>query len=408
VQMPEQTIATAAKMTPAQSPWRKRRQLIRVFSMRLLLFFIFAIGFFLSVVPWGRAVARAALILPALVSFSVPPPLQFFGEPIRHTQMTLAARTGTAYLDIFAPETPSPLFSSVRGGLVVVSGVGDNRQVPQLVNLLESLARTNLVVVHVTAPNLLDNVLSVQDEDAVVGAFQTLQHLPGMPGKRVGMIAFSAGVPVISFAAADPRIRDEVASVTVFGGYFNTLNFMRAVGRRAVDVNGQSQPWQPNEIPLQVLTTMINRYIPSEDGALLTRAFYDKQLLSATEITQLSPPGRAAYHILLGDEPSQVETNIAALPADLRAELDALAISNALGEIRAPIFLLHDYNDTSLPFTESRAFDAALTSLHHPHRYVEFHIFDHVQMRAGLNLPQLLGDGTQLFTMLADVLETVS
>src|SRR5689334_10969227 len=95
------------KKIPATNILHRRRQKVRIFSMRLLLFLLCITSFFFSVVPWGRALARSALILPALIIFSVPPPLQFFGEPVRHAQTTLSSRTGTAYLDIFAPDTPT-------------------------------------------------------------------------------------------------------------------------------------------------------------------------------------------------------------------------------------------------------------------------------------------------------------
>ncbi len=236
---------TGTKKIPATSIWRRRRQKVRIFSMRLLLFLLCITSFFFSVVPWGRALARSALILSALVTFSIPPPLQFFGEPVQHTQMTLSSRTGTAYLDIFAPDTPTPQYSAIRGGLLVVSGVGDNRQVPQLVNFLESLARANFVVAHVATPELLNYVLSAQDADAIVKAFQMLQRWPGMQEKRIGIIAFSAGMSAIYFAAADPRIRDQVASLTTLGGYFNVISLLRAIGQRAMLVDGHYQSWEP-------------------------------------------------------------------------------------------------------------------------------------------------------------------
>lgn len=403
---------TETKKIPATSIWRRRRQKVRICSMRLLLFLLCITSFFSSVVPWGRALARSALILPALVTFAVPPPLQFFGEPVQHTQKTLSSRTGTAYLDIFAPDTPTPQYSAIRGGLLVVSGVGDNRQVPQLVNFLESLARANFVVAHVATPELLNYVLSAQDADAIVKAFQTLQRWPGMQEKRIGIIAFSAGMSAIYFAAADPRIRDQVASLTTLGGYFNVISLIRAIGQRAIIVDGRYQPWEPSDTTLRVLSTMIARYVPPEEGYLLMRAFADqgpsRVSLSTEEVARLSPPSQAAYRILAGSAPEQVDADIAVLPATLHAELAKLSIDHVLGQIHAPIFLLHDYNDRSIPVTELRAFDAALTRLHHPHRYVEFHIFDHVQLHAGLSISQLLGDGTQLFSILADVLATVS
>jgi hypothetical protein len=130
--------------------------------------------------------------------------------------------------------------------------------------------------------------------------------------------------------------------------------------------------------------------------------------LTNDEIQRLSPPAQAAYRILTGSAPTQVDADIAALPAGLLAELDDLEISNAVRNIRAPIFLLHDHNDTSLPFTESRAFNALLNQQQHPHRYIEFHIFDHVQVREGLNIPQVASEGSELFSILTDVLASTS
>src|SRR6202022_3329685 len=101
------------------------------------------------------------------------------------------------------------------------------------------------------------------------------------------------------------------------------------------------------------------------------------------------------YRLLSGTAPNDVAANIARLPPAIQVQLDELSPSNVIGKIHAPIFLLHDRDDHSLPVTETRAFAAALTLLHHPHEYVELHIFDHVRVRSDLNATQLFGDGIQ-------------
>jgi hypothetical protein len=70
--------------------------------------------------------------------------------------------------------------------------------------------------------------------------------------------------------------------------------------------------------------------------------------------------------------------------------------------------LLHDRNDAFLPFTESRDFAAALTRIHHQHDYVEFHIFDHVEVKSHLDVAQLLGDGSRLFNIMDQVMQLAS
>ena len=130
--------------------------------------------------------------------------------------------------------------------------------------------------------------------------------------------------------------------------------------------------------------------------------------LTHAQIAQLSPAAQAAYQLLTGSAPDKVDANIAALPPMIQAELNELSPSRIITQIHAPIFLLHDRNDSSLPVTESRDFAAALTGLHHQHDYVEFHIFDHVQVKSNLQLNQEFTDGTRLFTVLSELLFTVS
>lgn len=382
---------------------QRRWQLIRIGAMRFILLIICLAGFLFSVVPWGRAFWRSTLILPALVTFESSPPLQYLGNTVKRSELEIETLSGTAYLNMFEPDAPDPLAPGAHGGLLVVTGVGEARDVPQLLNFLEAMARTGLSVMHVTAPILLRNDLSVDDTDAVVKAFETFEHRPGMSGKRIGMLAFSAGVPVVSFAAADPRIRERVASVTAFGGHFQTLSFVQAIGRRAVDVDGKTEPWHPNEIPLQILVNMASRHLFSLDTSLLIQAFFDKIALTEQQIERLSPPGRAIYMVLAGLEPDRVDANIAQFPAALRAEFEELSPGRVVDSIQAPVFLVHDRYDTSIPFTESRAFAASLAEHQHTYRHVEFQIFDHVQIREELSLWDLLYEGSRLFGILTDV-----
>jgi dipeptidyl aminopeptidase/acylaminoacyl peptidase len=99
-----------------------------------------------------------------------------------------------------------------------------------------------------------------------------------------------------------------------------------------------------------------------------------------------------------------VDEHLAALSPHMRAQLEELSPSRVISRVEAPIYLLHDLNDDSIPFTESRDFAAALTRLNHPHDFVEFGIFQHVQVRSGLGIDQLAGDGLRLLCLLGKVL----
>lgn len=370
---------------------------------------LFVLALFLSagllflIFPSGRATVRTARLLPALLT-----PAESFDsthESVRHTQMTLPLHNSQIYLDIYEPTSPVPTLPGTRGGVVIVPGVGDHRQLPQLVHLAQSLVRVDLVVVIVTTPTLMQYDLSAQDSDAVVEAFRTLTHHSGVSAERIGLIGFSAGTPITCFAAADSRIRDQVAFVVLFGGYFNATTMLRAVGQRAVNVDGQTQSWQPQETSLKVLSNVIGKTLsPSERSLLRSSLTPDGKPLSTPELTQLSPAADAAYHLLAGDAPEKVEIHLTTLTPQMHAQLDELSPNRVLPGIQAPIFLLHSLVDQSIPFTESRHFATALERLDHPYDLVEIDFVSHVELREGLGIGQLAGNAFHLSRILYKML----
>ena len=84
--------------------------------------------------------------------------------------------------------------------------------------------------------------------------------------------------------------------------------------------------------------------------------------------------------------------------------LNQLSPLSVLGQIRAPIHLLHDRNDPSIPFTQAQEFAAVLAHLHHPYDLAAYSIFSHVQVGSNLGLGQVLGDGLKLLGVLTSIL----
>ncbi|HEX6484234.1 MAG TPA: hypothetical protein VF043_35770 [Ktedonobacteraceae bacterium] len=407
---PENQLATdapAVSISPKLStlPVSSRRELKRRnYVARAALILMFVPGFFFSVIPVGRAATRALFILPALILASQPGLVTAGEEPIQHIRKTIQSNSGPVYLDVYEPTSPLPIPGS-REGMVVIPGVGDSRADPQLINFSQALAHAGLVVMDITTPTLINYNLSSNDSDAVVQAFKALSHWRGVGANRVGIIGLSASGALACFAAADPRIRDSVAFITLFGGYFNARTLLQAVGRRALDVDGHLQPWQPQYVPVQVLSNVIAPLLPPTEGYRLINALAPGGTpFTPADLAGLSPDTVAVYHLLAGDEPGQVDRNLAELSPPIQALLKNLSPSRVINSIHAPIYLLHDRNDQFVPFTESRAFAAALTGIHHPHDFAEFGIFQHVEVRSNLNVWQLAGDSTSLFRILTETM----
>ena len=400
--------ALVAARPTRKERWRRLRRRA-MWTTRVALAVLTLLAAFLSLTPAGRAASRAALLFEPVVAASQPPALRVVGEPIRHTTETFATAYDTVYLDIYAPTSPTPVIPHAREGVIIIAGVGDNRQAPQLINLSEALARSGIVVMDMTTDILFNFTVSPLDTEAAVQTYLRLARWPGVDARRIGFLGLSAGGALSCFAAVDPRIRDSVAFLVLFGSYYNATDMLRDFGRRALLVNGHYQPWQPIsnpfDVPAYVLAQAIAATLPSDQGNILLNAFGpNASAPSASDLAALTPSALAAYHLLAGDQSNRVDANIAALSPAMHAQLLALSPSTVAPQIRAHIYLLHDSSDQYVPFTESRDFDAALTRLGRPHDFVEFSIFSHVEVRSGLGLGPLLGDGARLYRILYEIL----
>ncbi len=388
---------------------RRKRQWGK-WPARAALALLFLLGFFLSVVPTGRALLRGAIVLPGLLTTTQTPPLLLAGESISHRQLTIYSQAGPVLLDVYAPTDAPPPIPGKREAVVMIPGVGDNRTDPQLINLSESLARVGIVVLNMTTPDLINFQLLPSVKEAVIAAFDFAARQPHVNARDIGIVGFSGGSVLACLAAADARIRDEVAFITLFGTLYNAEQVLRDFGLRSVVADGEKVPFHPYAVPIQVMANLVAGTLPPDEGQL----FVDG-LTSGTPLTdpddQLTTPGAAAaYHLIAGDEPdpAQVEQNMAALSPEVRRLLAALSPSTVVTQIRCPIYLLHDHNDPSIPFTESRTFDTTLNRLGHPHEYAEFGIFHHTEITTGFGLGPLLADGSKLYRILTGVLSAGS
>lgn len=373
---------------------------------RGVLVMLAAIGLFCSIVPWGRAGVRTIMLLPGLMAARQLAPIIATSEPIRHISLTISSQGGSVYLDVWEPTTLPPPIPGVRQAVLIIPGVGDNRTNPQLINLTESLARGGLVAMTMTTHMLIAYVLSPAEADATVEAFKTLLHWPGVGPTRVGMLGFSGGNAPASLAAADPRIRHQVAFLTFFGGFYNARDLLADIGRRALIANGHPEAWQPDRVPLSVLANTIAGTLSTDEGRKLRAAFAitHPTPLTAGQVAQLSPPAAAAYHILAGNQRDQVQRNLDTLSPAMQQLLQQLSPSSVVGQISAPIYLLHDRSDPFVPFTESVNFAAALARLNHPHDLVALSIFQHTEVRSSLDVWSLLRDSPRLFRAIHTVM----
>ena len=366
-------------------------------------------GVFLSLFPLGRAFTRSALLLPALLTASEPPPLALAGDAVRFTRLTLFPHTPLPVdLDIYEPATPPPPIPGGREVILDVPGAGDQRSLPQLVNLSKTLAREGIIDVNVGTPELFDWRVSAQEGQIVVEAFKFMEHWPGVNPQHIGIITFSVGSLLAYEAAADPSIRDKVAFLGILGGYADVTTLLRSIGTHSQIVNGQAQRWEPISTTAYAFYRSVRNLFSPSDQKLLQQAFpYTAKFpppLPAAKVVQLSPVGAAYYHLLEGDQPGNVDRNLAALSPSLKALFSQLSPLSVISQVRAPIHLLHERNDPAIPYSQDVEMAAALARLHHPYDFAGYTIFEHVVVNLRATLGQTLTDGTRLLGVLTSIM----
>lgn len=380
----------------------------RIAALVMLVIFLCA-GGFLSLFPLGRAFTRAALLLPALLSDSAPPPLVVAGDPVRVIHLTLFPHTSrTVYLDIYEPATPPPPIPGGREAIIDVPGAGDNRSVPQLVNLSRSLAQEGIIDVNVGTPALFDYRVETQEGEAVIEAFELMEHWPGVNPQHIGIITFSVGSLSAYEAAADPHIRDKIAFLAILGGYANISSLLHVVGTRSQTINGKTERWEPIATTAYVLYRSVSYLFSPSDQKLLQEAFplttSFPPPLPAAKVAQLSPVGAAYYHLLEGDQPAKVNQNIAALPPSMEILFTQLSPLSIINQVRPPIYLLHDLSDPAIPYTQALEMAAALARLHHPYNFTTYTIFSHVEVNLNFTPGQVISNGSQLIWVLTSIM----
>jgi fermentation-respiration switch protein FrsA (DUF1100 family) len=202
--------------------------------------------------------------------------------------------------------------------------------------------------------------IRAEDSEGVVAAFHFLNNYPGLEG-RVGIAGFSVSVGIAFLAALEPDIREEVSFILSVGGYHDLTRSLDYSVTGHFYLNGELLQQTPNEFGkwLFVMSNLDTLDEPSDRIAL--RGIALRRMISpAADISDLAAAlgedGRRVLNYVTETDPDRIEARRNELPAALTREIEALDLSNkALHTISARVMLIHGYNDTIIPYTESLA-----------------------------------------------------
>lgn len=341
---------------------------------------------FATVRPFRTGVTALALV-PAVMGQGPDLLSAFTPSPTRTTQrygQTVADR-----LDIYLPG------SAAEGERLpaVLLALGVNQVAldhPAVVRTAMALARVGLVVAVPADAELAAGRIGPEAPAHLVEAVTAVAARPEVDPDRVGLAGFSAGASMALIAATDPRIADRLAYVNAFGAYADARTLLAAIASRTVVADGRPQPWQPGELARRASLELILGALPDEALRDRLRAVVGPAILAGgppptfdeAVAATLDGDAQAAYRLLTAGSRAAADAALADLTPVADAMLEALSPVPVAGDLRAPVFLMHDVGDDAIPFAEMAPLASAVpaTSLR---LATAFEIFDHVQPDAG-------------------------
>ena len=373
----------------------------RVFkALKLLLLIAIVILVVMFATPQGRSVLKTVgFVTQVIPSIPVKPLAVFSSQPLRE-EVRFIQSTGLGVADIYRPDNDKQ-----NAAVLLFLGVNPaGRDDSRVVNLAESLARTGMVVMIPWSDTMTQNRIDPNEVGNLVEAYKYLSELEYVDPQRVGLGGFCVGSSLAAVAAQDPEIRDDIAFINFFGGYFDAMDLMASISSSTRFGDYGRQPWEPSDLATSVLRGHLVELIPLEsDKSLIEQILSGQDSLTKNQVGDLSEEGKRVYKLLTGTSLLEARELINQLPEEFQDDMRAVSPASNVGDIKARILIMHDASDNNVPPEESRRFFEALKGREDV-TYTEFAFFNHMDPGRDVGPLTWMGDVYKLFMHLYSII----
>ena len=333
------------------------------------------LSLWIAATPEGRVAWRTALFIPQVVgSLPVNPQPWVMGTPGKE-EIFYEIAGGLASADLYTPAG-----DGVHSGVLLFLGVNPaGRNDPRVVGLAEGLARSGAVVLIPWSEGMTSQRVSAQEVEDLVRGFEYLLAHERVDPDRTGVGGFCVGASLVTVAASDPRIRDDVKFVNFFAGYYDARDLIAAVLTQSRFYEGVAEPWTPAVLSKNVVTAqLIEGMADPDEIALLQRVFVDKDAeFEASSLSSLSEEAQTVHKLLSGVDLDEARQLIESLPASTLSRLASISPKTTVDDLNARVLIMHDREDQLVPAAESRRLADELTERGDMH-HTEFSLFQHL------------------------------
>lgn len=334
--------------------------------------------------PAGHAAASTLLLMPEFFPSSPARPLDWITPAPTRTTVQIRSGSRTSIATLYDPGT-----GGKHGAAIIFLGVSPaGLDDPRVIRLGDGLARIGLVTLVPQSQDLINSKVDPGEIDDLIAAFNYLSALPDVDAQRVGIGGFCIGAGLSLDAAEDPRISERVALVNSFTGYYDLSSYAVSILTDSIQpyppLSGVARlPWEPAANATRVLDDHLISLDPNQaEQALLRSAAHDPKA-PRPDPARLTPLGRQIWTILNTRDPAAAGQLLAELPPADEAVLRELSPSTHLAGLHAKVFIMHDHDDNTVPYVQSRELAAHLRP--GQGEYDEFTFFQHVDPTASVS-----------------------
>ena len=329
------------------------RRFRRAFYLVLL---AVVIGLCISYWSWVDAQARAIVVISSVLDAPVlTPAVEAVGEDPRFSDARVAGNPSLVVRP--AGEGPWPAIFLVNGT------VQEGRKLPEVRNLAEGFARAGHLVVVPDLPGLTEDRITPQTADAATQVAREISGRPETEGGKVALVGVSTGATLALLVAEDPAITGKVSVVAGVAPYsdIRTVLSIATTGHyRRPD--GELVSYEANPfLSYVVARSLVAALPPGEDkrtlAAELERVGRESpdplSGLRSRQTGDIGPGARSVVGLLANRDPERFDTLYAALPDEVRHDLEELSPLAGTGRIPVPVELVSGPHDKFFPLSQS-------------------------------------------------------
>lgn len=267
-----------------------------------------------------------------------------------------------------------------QGAVIISGGVALTDYNWALINAFAANLANLGITVMIPKPQMVkDDIVTEDGIKSYVNAFKYLEGQNKIDKSKIGFFGFCAGGSFVLLAAEDSEINSRVSVVSAFSPYNNLMDYYsQAFSHEAITQTGE-RPWEPAPETVSALTTNFNYRL-----AQSTKQNNPKTQNLNSLLTAINQKG--SVH-------KTKDTLLSSLPESFIEDVKQLSPSTKAANIKAKVYIIHDYNDTFTPREESLRL---ATEIGPNAKLVMPKIFDHTILQKNITPIMWLTEGSKV------------